>query len=69
MRYKNESKEKRNGVIYTPTDMADYLAAEMIKYGQFDLSTASEVNVLDPAIGEGCKIYKRSVRNNSTRYV
>ena len=53
MRYKNESKEKRNGVIYTPTDMADYLATEMIKYGQFDLSTASEVNVLDPAIGEG----------------
>ena len=24
MRYKNESKEKRNGVIYTPTEMADY---------------------------------------------
>ncbi len=53
MRYKNESKEKSNGVIYTPIEMADFLALEMIKYGQYDLKKAKEVNILDPAIGEG----------------
>lgn len=53
MRYQNESKEKSNGVIYTPTEMADFLASEMIKYGQFDLNNSKEVNILDPAIGKG----------------
>lgn len=53
MRYKNESKEKSNGVIYTPKEMADFLALEMIKYGNFDLTNSTEVNILDPAIGEG----------------
>lgn len=53
MRYKNESKEKSNGIIYTPIEMADFLALEMIKYSQFDLKKAKEVNILDPAIGEG----------------
>ncbi len=53
MRYKNESKEKSNGIIYTPIEMADFLALEMIKYSQFDLKNAKEVNILDPAIGEG----------------
>ena len=53
MRYKNESKEKSNGIIYTPMEMADFLALEMIKYSQFDLKKAKEVNILDPAIGEG----------------
>lgn len=53
MRYKNESKEKSNGIIYTPIEMADFLALEMLKYSQFDLKNAKEVNILDPAIGEG----------------
>lgn len=53
MRYKNESKEKSNGVIYTPIEMADYLASEMIKYSKFDFKNSKEVNILDPAIGEG----------------
>ena len=53
MRYKNESKEKSNGIIYTPMEMADFLALEMIKYSQFDLKKAKEVNILDPAIGKG----------------
>ena len=53
MRYKNESKEKSNGIIYTPIEMADFLALEMIKFSKFDLKNAKEVNILDPAIGKG----------------
>ena len=53
MRYKNESKEKSNGVIYTPTEMADYLAQQMIDYSRIDLSSTKEVHILDPAVGEG----------------
>ncbi|MCI8980896.1 MAG: N-6 DNA methylase [Hungatella sp.] len=53
MRYKNESKEKSNGIIYTPMEMADFLALEMIKFSKFDLKNAKEVNILDPAIGKG----------------
>ena len=69
MRYKNESKEKRNGVIYTPTEMADYLALEMIKYGKVELSKATEVNILDPAVGEGeliLSMISKILEKNST---
>lgn len=53
MRYSNESKEKANGVVYTPTLLADYLSDEMIKYSTFDFASNETVRVLDPAIGEG----------------
>ena len=32
MRYKNETKEKAHGMIYTPGDMADFLSNELISY-------------------------------------
>lgn len=51
MRYHSESKEKANGVVYTPSDMADYVASEMIKYHQ--KNTDENVYVLDPAVGQG----------------
>lgn len=53
MRYSNENKQKANGVVYTPTEMADYLASEMIHFSKIDLSQKSNVTLLDPAIGEG----------------
>ena len=50
-RYKNSGSLKSNGVVYTPAEMADYLANEMIKY--HSVSDAKELNILDPAIGSG----------------
>ena len=32
MRYSNAGKLKENGVVYTPTEMANYLAFEIYKY-------------------------------------
>lgn len=51
MRYKNETKEKSNGVIYTPEEMADFLSNELISYhiNIYD----DEIYVLDPAVGNG----------------
>ncbi len=51
MRYKNETKEKSNGMIFTPENMADFLACELITYHgkYFD----DEIYVLDPAVGRG----------------
>lgn len=51
MRYKNETKEKSNGVIYTPKEMADFLSNELISYHTNDFG--NEINVLDPAVGNG----------------
>lgn len=53
MRYNNENKQKANGVVYTPTEMANYLASEMIHYSKIDLTKRTNVTLLDPAIGEG----------------
>ena len=51
MRYKNETKEKSNGVIYTPKEMADFLSNELISYHTSD--SGNEIYVLDPAVGNG----------------
>ncbi len=51
MRYSNETKSKANGVVYTPVEMADYVAKQMLRYGE--VKTKNEVTVLDPAVGEG----------------
>ena len=51
MRYSNENKSKANGVVYTPSEMADYVARLMLRYA--DKSESTEVAILDPAVGEG----------------
>ena len=51
MRYKNESKEKKHGVVYTPVDMADYLSSELIL--NHGCSFDDEITILDPAVGQG----------------
>lgn len=51
MRYSNENKSKANGVVYTPSEMANYVAQLMLRYA--DKREISEVSILDPAVGEG----------------
>jgi len=53
MRYSNETKEKANGVVYTPREMVDCLANQMINFSKIDLTKQLSVSVLDPAVGEG----------------
>ena len=53
MRYANETKEKTNGVVYTPIEMADYLAEQMIEFSPLNFSNLTSVSILDPAAGEG----------------
>ncbi len=51
MRYNNTHDKKKNGVVYTPVEMANYVADQMVKYKAFEKTP--EVSILDPAIGEG----------------
>lgn len=51
MRYSNESKEKSNGVVYTPTEMANYVANLMLRYRP--INDNKEISILDPAVGAG----------------
>lgn len=51
MRYKNQAKEKNDGVVYTPPAMATYIANEIVAGYKFD--DCSIIKVLDPALGEG----------------
>lgn len=51
MRYNNETKSKANGVVYTPVEMANYVAHQMLKYENTE--DKHEVSILDPAVGEG----------------
>ena len=51
MRYSNAGKLKENGVVYTPTEMANYLAFEIYKYWKADKT--DNICILDPAVGQG----------------
>lgn len=51
MRYSNTGKSKENGVVYTSTEMADYVAFEMLKYKRNGFE--GRIEILDPAVGEG----------------
>lgn len=51
MRYSNVGKVKENGIVYTPTKMANYLAAEI--YKNWSGNTNNNISILDPAIGRG----------------
>ena len=53
MRYSNESKKKTNGIVYTPREMAQYLAERMIHFSKFDFFSHSTIYILDPAVGKG----------------
>jgi adenine-specific DNA methylase len=50
MRYSNETVEKTNGIVYTPSELAEYVASNMVSNSTID---KNEVSILDPAIGEG----------------
>lgn len=52
MRYKNNKKNKKNGVVYTPTEMADFVSGLMIDY-KLVPKNSNHIEVLDPAAGEG----------------
>lgn len=51
MRYSNTDKNKENGIIYTPEQIATFVAEEMLKYRP--VSYESEISILDPAVGTG----------------
>lgn len=51
MRYSNTGKSKENGVVYTPSEMADYLAYEIVKCRTERFN--NQIDILDPAVGGG----------------
>jgi len=51
MRYGNENKNKANGVVYTPIEMATYVARQMTRYKT--AHNDDRTMILDPAVGEG----------------
>ena len=51
MRYSNTDKTKKNGIVYTPAEVAAYVADEILKYRAIPF--ANEISILDPAVGTG----------------
>lgn len=51
MRYANSGTIKENGIIYTPSEMANYLAVEILD--NCKNKNKEEVSILDPAAGHG----------------
>lgn len=51
MRYSDENVSKKNGVVYTPSEMGDYVANQL--FAIQDFHDKSELKILDPSIGKG----------------
>jgi adenine-specific DNA-methyltransferase len=50
-RYDLVTEQKASGATYTPPELADFVAAEMVR--EWDGETRQTLKVLDPAVGEG----------------
>ncbi|MCD8308167.1 MAG: N-6 DNA methylase, partial [Clostridia bacterium] len=50
MRYAETTIQKKNGVVYTPAPLAEYLAREILSYWH---PQGNEIHILDPAAGAG----------------
>lgn len=51
-RYTQQSKEKANGINYTPKELADFLAKELLAI-KSEIVHKNNISIFDPAIGEG----------------
>lgn len=51
MRYRNSNNNKKNGVIYTPSDMANFVSEELLYYNS--TKNKKKISILDPAVGDG----------------
>lgn len=58
---KNDIK-KLNGVVYTPSDLAQYVASKATEYLLLDERSNKTINILDPACGDGELLF--SIWNN-----
>ena len=50
-RYDSVTEAKSSGSTYTPTELADFVAAEMVN--EWDGTSSKTIRILDPAVGEG----------------
>ncbi len=50
-RYDFVTEEKASGATYTPTELADFVAKEMVR--DWDRESQAPLKILDPAVGEG----------------
>lgn len=50
-RYRDVTEAKRGGATYTPTELADFVAAQMLRIA--NLPEGRPIRVLDPAVGHG----------------
>ncbi|WP_447497203.1 N-6 DNA methylase, partial [Escherichia coli] len=69
---KDADKKKKNGVVYTPQYLADYVAEKIISYSDLfkDKQNSEKIQVLDPACGDGillkaleCRLKKINITN------
>ena len=52
-RYELVTEEKAGGATYTPQPLADFVAAQIVRFAPERLLLKSAIRVLDPAVGEG----------------
>ncbi|MBD1569211.1 N-6 DNA methylase [Aliivibrio sp. S10_S31] len=56
--------KKLNGVVYTPSELAEYVASKAIEYLNLDKRSNEAISILDPACGDGELLF--SIWNNLT---
>jgi predicted RNA methylase len=52
-RYTDVSKSKAEGVTYTPQNLSDFVARQILQYAQPAIENKMRLRILDPAVGNG----------------
>ena len=55
-RFQNIHEDKKNGVTYTPVELAEFVAKKAISYFDSQLFLNKKIKILDPSIGDGILI-------------
>ena len=52
-RFQNIHENKKNGVTYTPVELAEFVVKKAVNYLDNDLFLNKKIKILDPSIGDG----------------
>ena len=67
-RFQNIHEDKKNGVTYTPIELAEFVAKKTISYFDSQLFLNKKIRILDPSIGDGILIKELLLKLDTEKF-
>lgn len=67
-RFQNIHEDKKNGVTYTPVELAEFVAKKTISYFDSKLFLNKKIKILDPSIGDGILVKELLLKLDTEKF-